>query len=191
MDDSLAALGSPIVALAVNVLTHVAVFRLRRGAHYFRSIVEGFLVGGLALAVIETALVVRSPSADRAILALLVNGPAYAALSYCYYSFVQLGHTSIRIRMYSDIAAQTAGLPVQQIEMEYGETALTQMRIRRLQESGDFVERDGRFFTGRRRLVHIANIIVGAKRLLLGRTSEFDEQQMLPPQAADRQAPDA
>lgn len=165
----------PIVALAVNALAQAAEFRLRRGAQFFRSIVEGFLCGALAFIVLVVAF---APSGDSLreylTLVFLVDGPTYLALSYCAYNFVQLGQTSIRLRIYSEIAAKRSGVSVEEIRREYDDKALMRVRLRRLLESGDLLEKDGRYFLGRRRFLYVSNILFAAKRFLLGKGSEFE-----------------
>ena len=166
---------SPIIATFVNVLTQVILYRLRHGTQYFRSIIQAFLLGGLILLIGEIFFVVTSELfSNRLFLALAVNLPIYLGLSYCYYNFVQLGQTSIRLRMYSEIVTHTSGVLVSEIDREYDERTFTELRLRRLLESGDIVERDGRYFVGKKRLVHIANVILAAKHFLLRKKSEFD-----------------
>ena len=46
--------------------------------------------------------------------------------------------------------------------------------VQRLVESGDILLRDGRYFVGRNRFLLISSILFTAKRLLLGRESEFE-----------------
>ena len=111
---------------------------------------------------------------DRLILALAVNLPTYVCLSYCYYSFVQLGQTSIRIRMYSEIAEREDGVILSEMEQEYNEEGLTEVRLQRLIESGDMIVRDNTYFIGRKRLLLITNIIFAAKHFLLRKKSEFE-----------------
>lgn len=169
------ALLSPIVATLINVAAQILLFRFRRGTQYFRSIIEAFLLGALALLAAEAFCVADSNAGiDRLVLALAVNFPIYICLSFCYYSFVQLGQTSIRIRMYTEIALRSSGVMIAEIEEEYNEVALTEVRLQRLKESGDMLERDGRYFIGRRRLLFVENIIFASKRLLLGKKSEFE-----------------
>jgi hypothetical protein len=166
---------SPIVATVINVLTQITLFRLSRGTQYFRSIIQAFLLGAITLVIGEAFLVATSESVfDRLFLALAVNLPIYLGLSYCYYNFVQLGQTSIRLRMYSEIMAHAGGVMISEIEREYDETRLTEVRLQRLLESGDIIERDGNYFLGRIRLLHIANVIFAAKHFLLRKRSEFD-----------------
>jgi hypothetical protein len=165
----------PIVAVVVNVVTQILVFRHHRGAHYFRSIAEGFFAGAAFLAVAEIILTIRGGAQDSPwVVPILVNTPIYLALSYCAYNFIQLGQTSIRLRMYSEIASQAAGVSVEEMKREYDDNAMMQARLRRLIESGDILERDGRYVVGRSRLVLISNILVIAKRIMLGKSSEFE-----------------
>jgi hypothetical protein len=168
-------LPAPIIALAVNAITQVIVFRMRRGGQYFRSIVEGFLAGAVIFAIIELLLLWgRSSLSNTLILALLVDFPTYLALSYCSYSFVQLGQTSIRIRIYSEIASSPSGVSIQELNREYDDDLLLRTRIQRLTEGGDIVLKGGRYVIGQKRFLYTSNILFGAKRFLLGKSSEFE-----------------
>ena len=168
----------PIAAVATNVIAQVIAFRIRRGAQYFRSIVEGFLTGAavfVILAAMEAAFATTGSSLkDYLLLVFLVNTPIYLALSYCAYNFIHLGQTSIRIRMYSEIAAKPSGISVEEMKREYDDKALMQARLHRLIESGDIVERNGRYLVGRKRLIYTSTVLFAAKRFLLGKESEFE-----------------
>jgi len=167
---------TPIAALALNVIVQVSALRGRRGTQFFRSIVEGFFAGALLLAILQIAFVPRGGfSIDFLVLIFLVNLPIYLALSYCAYNFIQLGQTSIRIRLYSEIAATPSGISAAEIQKEYDDTALMRARLRRLVESGDIIEKGGRFFIGRSRFLLVSHILFAAKRILLGRESEFHD----------------
>jgi len=171
---AMSSLFSPIAALAINMVVQIVGFRLRRGSHFFRSVVEGLFVGGLGLLIIEALLIIGDQTqGDSVAMALLVNVPTYLALSYCYYSFVQLGQTSIRLRMYSEIASRATGVTIEEMEREYDESALTDMRLQRLIESGDILEKNGRYFIGRSRLLVVVNIIFVAKHIMLEKKSVF------------------
>jgi hypothetical protein len=160
---------SPPAALVVNVIAQVLLVRPRKGVDFLRSIVEGCLLGAAALALLDAVILRRlAPPGSGVALALLVNLPMYLALSYCY-----LGQTSIRIRIYSEIAAAGGMMSVREVERIYGEGRFTAMRVQRLVESGDIVLREGRYYVGRRKLVHAANLLFAAKQFLLGQKSEF------------------
>ena len=165
---------SPVLALAVNVLGQIVLLRSSRGSHFLRSIVGGFLAGLIALGLLDlVAIRIYGLSHDTLMLAFVVNTLTYGALSYCYFNFVNLGQSSIRIRLYAEIAASGQGVSIAEMAREYNEEALMKMRLQRLRESGDIVEKDGRYFVGRSRLVFIGHVIFGAKRFILGKDSEF------------------
>ena len=164
---------APIAALAINVAVQVIAVRLWRGRHFLRAVALGFLVGATALLVAEAFFPVASNKRDAWVIGALVNLPLYAALSYCFFTFANLGQSSIRVRIYHEIAHQRTGVSGAQIALEYNETALMENRLQRLVESGDLLLRDGHYFLGRRRLVPIASIIFATKRFILGKMSEF------------------
>jgi len=165
----------PSVAVMVNLLVQVFSFRRWKGLRYFPSIITGFLAGALAFALMEFFYLRVHPLPATFTAELLLNVPAFLALSYCYYSFVQLGQTSIRIRLYAEILNKPGGLDRAEIDRVYSEEALIQARLERLTDSGDIVLTQGRYHVGKTRLIAVASILVTAKRFLLGKTSEFDQ----------------
>ena len=159
---------NPIFALGLNVFAQVVLFRARRGDHFVRSILEGCFAGAGGLVLLEIF-------GDReGVASHVVNGLTYGALSYCYFHLACLGQSSIRIRIYSEIAATSRGLSLEEIGQVYDGRALAKIRFQRLIESGDIIERDNRYFIGRKRLILVANVIAGIKRIIMGRKSQFD-----------------
>lgn len=170
---ALISLLSPIAALGVNVVAQVMIVRGRGGTKFFRSIVEGFLTGLPALAIGEF-VALRYADSPELIVSLIVNPSIYLGLSYCYYAVASLGHASIRMRMYSEIASAKCGKSMLELKELYREDTLIQLRLDRLTRSGDLAKKDGRYFVARTRLLAVANIIFAAKRIVLGRGSEFE-----------------
>lgn len=167
-------LACPCAGLAVNVVTHILLVRLNRGAHFLRAIVLGFGVG--VLTVVGLGFWLRSDLGrgnEGLALLFVVNPLAYGALSYCYANFANLGQSSIRIRLYAEIAEARGGAAIAELARRYDDRSLMALRLQRLVEGGDLIERDSRFFTGRRRLARIASIMRFAKTLLLGKESQF------------------
>jgi hypothetical protein len=165
---------APVAALAINVLGQIVVFRLQQGRHFLRSIALGFVLGGIALMIAQFIYPPDADAFEAWSKALLVNLPCYVALSYCFFNFVNLGQSSIRVRIYARVAARSDGVSVGEIAHDYNEAMLMEMRLQRLVESGDLVSRDGRYFLGRKRFVPIAKVIFWIKRLILGKVSEFE-----------------
>src|SRR5438045_1553009 len=146
---------APIAALTVNVLGQIVVFRLQHGRHFLRSIAFGFVLGGAVLFIAQCIWPPDPNPVEAWSKALLVNLPCYAALSYCFFNFANLGQSSIRVRIYAKVAARSDGVSVVEIAREYNEAMLLGMRLDRLVESGDLIARDGSYFLGRNRFVPI------------------------------------
>jgi hypothetical protein len=166
-----------LAAVIANLIVQVVSYRHWRGSQYFLSIISGFAAGLVVFALLEIAVLWKEPSSDQIFMALFVDAPTYAALAYCYYNFVQLGQSSVRIRLYTEISACTDGLAVEEVARQYADDALVRVRLQRLVESGDVRQVDDRYFAGRRRLVAISKMMFLAKRLLLGKSSEFEKMR--------------
>ena len=127
----------------------------------------------MALTAFELALISwRGVSVDSIVISCLVNAPTYAALSYCYFGVANLGHTSIRIRLYDEIASRN-GMSVQEIEEIYSEKTFAEMRLQRRLENGDIIERNSRYYLGKARFAVVARIIGGIRSFLIGATREL------------------
>jgi hypothetical protein len=163
---------APVAALAVNVLTQIVAFRLQ-GRNFLHTIVVGFFAGLLTLIVAQCIFPPGATAVDAYCNAAFVNVPIYAALSYGFFNFANLGQSSIRLRIYARIAGQSRGVSAAELVSEYNEVSLMNMRLQRLVESGDIVRRNDRYFLGRKRLVPIAHAIFAIKRFVLGKISEF------------------
>ncbi len=168
-------LASPIAALVVMLSAQTVLLRLTGGEHFFRSVVWGFLWGFAANLVFQAVLLVTfAPTPDRWVLAVLVNVPLFVCLAYCYYNFINLGQCSIRIRVYKECADRGGCITREQLRSVYDEDGIREARIERLLHGGDLVWRDGAYRLANRRLVPIAAVVFGLKKLVLRRESEFD-----------------
>lgn len=167
---------APVLALAVNAGVQILAVRFQKGTNLFLSFGKGFLAGFLMLVILVLPVLAINGNGfqDGYVLGVLVNVPAYMALSFCYCNFVLLGRTSVRIRIYSEIVDTPEGVCLQDFLIEYDERALMKKRVERLIESRDIIEKNGRYYAGRSRFVHVARIIFLAKRMILGRESEFE-----------------
>lgn len=166
---------SPIVALGVMVVAQAALLRLRRGEHFFGSVVGGFVAGGLSVLVLQTVLLFVFPrTPDRWFLALVANPAIYVMLAYCFFNFINLGHASIRIRIYKECVDRGGRITVEELRGVYDEERLKSARLERLLQGGDISLEDGRWKLANPRLVPIAKLVFGLKKVVLGRESEFD-----------------
>jgi hypothetical protein len=168
-------LASPIVALAVMMVVQAVVLRLRRGEQFFGSVVGGFVAGLLAVLALQAVLLLLFPrNFDRWVLALLANPAIFVMLSYCFFNFINLGHASIRIRIFKECDDRGGFITREELRAVYDDELIKEARLQRLLEGGDVVRENGRWMLANPRLVPVAKMVFGLKKFVLRRESEFD-----------------
>jgi hypothetical protein len=168
-------LASPIVALAVMVVVQAVVLRLRRGERFFGSVVAGFIVGLFTVLALQVVLLMVFPrNPDRWVLALVANPAIYVMLAYCFYNFINLGHASIRIRIFKECDDRGGLITREELRAVYDDELIKDARLQRLLEGGDAVREGDRWKLVNPRIVPVAKIVFGLKKFVLGRESEFD-----------------
>jgi len=169
-------LASPIVALAVMVVVQAVVLRLRQGEQFFGSVVAGFTAGLLTVLALQAALLLIFPrNVDRWVLALLANPAIYVMLAYCFYNFINLGHASIRIRIFKECDDRGGFITREELRAVYDDELIKEARLQRLLEGGDVIRENGRWKLVNPRLVPVAKMVFGLKKFVLRRESEFDQ----------------
>ena len=166
---------SAIVALAVMVVAQAVVLRFRRGEQFFGSVVVGFVVGLLVVLALQAMLLLAFPrNLDRWALALVANPAIYVMLAYCFYNFINLGHASIRIRIFKECDDRGGFITREELRAVYDDELIKEARLQRLLEGGDVVRENGRWKMVNPRLVPVAKMVFGLKKFVLRRESEFD-----------------
>jgi hypothetical protein len=105
---------------------------------------------------------------------MLVDGPIYACLAYGYANFVNLGHASVRIRIYRELLDSPQGIQVSELRAKYDEAGMLSTRLRRMLEAEDLAFDGSVYRLNKARLLAISNVIFGLKKAVLGRHSEFN-----------------
>jgi len=166
---------SPIVALAMMVVVQAVVLRLRCGEQFFGSVVVGFVVGLLAVLALQALLLLVFPrNLDRWLLAVVANPAIFVMLSYCFFNFINLGHASIRIRIFKECDDRGGFITHDELRAVYDDELIKEARLQRLLEGGDVVRENGRWKLVNPRLVPVAKMVFGLKKFVLRRESEFD-----------------
>jgi hypothetical protein len=168
-------LASPIVALAVMVVVQAVALRLRQGEQFFGSVVVGFLSGLLTVLALQAVLLVVLPrNPDRWVLGLAANPAIFVMLAYCFFNFINLGHASIRIRIFKECDDRGGFIAHDELRAVYDDELIKEARLQRLLEGGDVIRENGRWKLVNPRLVPVAKMVFGLKKFVLRRESEFD-----------------
>jgi hypothetical protein len=165
----------PVIALTINVIAQCAAALLRPRAGFVRSVLIGFGAGLISLWALSCLIqFYRSDAAPEVAAILFVNTATYIALAFCFFNFLNLGKTSVRIRIFSELQQCRDGLTTDEIVALYNYREIVNLRLDRLLNSKQVTKRDGRYFLDGRLLWYLALAVRSAKRLLLGKISEFE-----------------
>lgn len=165
---------TPVAGLAVMCLVHAALCRLAPREALINSLARAGMVGLLVIVIGGIASGgVTGDWTGAALSGLLVDAPIYACLAYGYANFVNLGQSSVRVRIYRELLGKPQGIDGDTLRSEYDEQGMLRARLERLVDATDLRHEGGRYSIGRARLVLVAGVIFGLKRAVLGRHSEF------------------
>ena len=168
-------LGSPLTGMVVMVLVHTMICRRSGERRFLGGVATAFVCGLAAFLVFQWWVLAGTVvETETVFLALAVNAPLYVCLAYCYYNFVNLGHASIRIRIYAECREHGGEVSSQRLATVYNDDLLKDSRVRRLLEGGDMIRCGKTYAAGGLRLVPVALFVFGLKKFVLGRASEFD-----------------
>jgi len=168
-------LGAPFAGTVAMVVVHTLICRRSGEQRFLGGVATAFIFGLVVFVIAQSLLLVAfGARTETLFLAIGVNIPLYVFLAYCYYNFVNLGHASIRIRIYAECLEHGGAVSGQRLAAVYNDELLKSSRIRRLLEGGDMMQRDNVYVLGAMRLVPVALFVFGLKKFVLGRLSEFD-----------------
>ena len=91
----------------------------------------------------------------------------YLALAFGYFNFVNLNVASLRIRMLQELAESHGEMPVEALTRLYNTEAVIALRISRLCSGGHLVQRQGRFYIGKRKFLIVGRIFDFLRMMIL------------------------
>jgi hypothetical protein len=158
----------PVIGLAFSVALHIAlvwigVFGRHLGPLVASAVVYWIAVGAFALNIMSAA-----QAGDRLPLAVL-SVLSSMALSYCYFTFVNLTATSLRIRLLRLLLNDPAlGRQPEKLLQGYSVADIVEVRMSRLQAWGHAVKAKGRLVLDKRPFFFWLGCIINVARKTLG-----------------------
>ena len=152
---------SPVLGLAAFVSAHVAISHAfsRRGM-LFRAL-SGFGMGAFVMVLTSTAAPLG---------VAILNALTYLALGFGYFNFVNLGFTSVRVRLLRELLdCHPGGMTRPEIVKKYGATEILGARLDRLTSTGQLIRTQDRYYTGKRGVLLIARVFDLLRWLVRGR----------------------
>jgi len=99
----------------------------------------------------------------------VVANVAYMAASFCYFGFVNLSATSLRIRILEELKEAGGRLTVTDLLERYGGQAVFDARMQRLLRSKLLILRGNSLYVGKKYPLYAAKLLDALRFLILGR----------------------
>ena len=165
----------PFAALTFMVIVQGVLMRVARRKTFYHSVIAGFLAGLVVLVVLQVALAHHlGELRARCVLLVAVNPAVYLGLAYAFFNFINLGQSSIRIRVFRECQHRSGFITHDELRAIYNEDAIRDDRLERLKRGGHIALEKGRWRMANFRLVPVAVAVAAIKLLVLGRTNQFD-----------------
>jgi hypothetical protein len=169
---------TPLLALGITTLVQLSVARTRLGRGLIRSYFAGFGAGLASLLAFCAWVELRQGTPwYEAAANTVVNVGTYLALAFCFLSFLNLGNTSIRIRIFRELQQSGGRLSIENLRSLYDYNQIIEMRLNRLLSGKQVIERDGRYFLVSHALWWIAWVVSSTRRVVLGKSPEAGSQR--------------
>lgn len=156
------ALLAPIFALAFNVLCQMLTVHITKRIGL--SIIAGLIAGLLATAALCFAI-------ETDFAGWIVELTTTIALSYCFWVFLNLNITALRIRILRELLLSPGhAMARTDLDQIYHPQEMLDRRLARLLASGDIVlNADGRYTLAKSRLLHLARLVNFVSRFVIPR----------------------
>jgi len=156
---------SPIIALVINIISQVCIFRYVQRIGLLRSLFTAFGLGAGCLLFIElwssSETILSRPSN------IFIDIIIYSALSYCYFHFINLGETARRIRILRELYDSKEGLSMEGVIERYNAQMIIDVRLERLLKTNQIILRNGKYYIGNPIMLIIAKVITKLKIMIL------------------------
>jgi hypothetical protein len=158
-------LANPVLALAINCAVYL-VFRRVLGSSIAVSILGGLSVGMAAILGLA-AKNFYDASVDAVELMIFDIG-TYLPLSFCFWAFLNLNITSLRIRVIRHLLRAKGTADLSDLLSQYSDVERLNRRLKRLSSSGQIELVDGRWQVRSSTVLVVARCVEVLRTILLG-----------------------
>jgi hypothetical protein len=163
-------LAAPLAGSAVNVMAQLILARVLSGERLLLVVVIAFCIGLAATCVITGFALTPIDSSVPDALALIASVlTIYSAAGFALFAIVNLGETSLRIRMMRVLLDSPHGVRRGELVANYDDRALISVRLQRLREKMQVRFLDGIYYSRPSFLFLTAAGVQMLKRVLYGR----------------------
>ncbi len=164
----------PIGAVSINVLAQLCSYRFAN-LSYMRSVFFGFALGMTVLWLGTVGIYAAGLRSGFETLFFIVGDMGiYIGLGYVFFNFINIGESSIRVRILRELKTAGGQMPEATLLARYNDYEILNLRLGRLRSNGSVAIHDGRLTVTSQVLLVLAAIMRTMKQLLLNRRSEFE-----------------
>jgi len=160
---------TPIMGLIINSSIQLLVVRYIKRLSYFKSVVIGFGAGIFFVLILEIIFISFGVKLINNSTALsIINIVTYSLLGLCYFSFINLSVTAIRVRLLSELYEFQEGLEIEEIMERYNSNEILIIRIDRLINNGQITYKNDRYYAKKSITLVMAIILELLRFIILG-----------------------
>jgi len=159
---------APLIGQFINSIIHIAWNHITKGKSHLSSIVWSFLLGwGVQVLLTCITLYRCNASTQDWIGALGLNSMTSLGFGYCYFTFVNLLKTSLRIRVLDELqGGQKTGMTKSELSRIYDTKDVTNMRIFRLESWGQIKRHGDKLYPVHGGFYLLALVLRGFKKMM-------------------------
>ena len=161
---------TPVLGLLVNMTFQIMGVRCVASIDYYKSIAYGFRLGLFVVLVSESVfLLLGVKSLSDSIALSTANLTVYLLIAFSYFAFINLGVSSLRVRLLDELDRSIDGLTMNEILERYNSREIIKNRVEKLGKTGQLIRKDDRYFVGRSTALLMVKILELLKFIVLGR----------------------
>jgi hypothetical protein len=170
MPTEIVLVSAPLLGVAVNFLSLIVWRRVLANSSLLGAIFAAFGIGGVLTASLALwALVGEHSSILESGALFLCVTIIYVAAGIIIFAVINLGETSLRIRMLGKLMDSPSGMSRNDLVADYDDRALLDIRLRRLREKGQARFVDGTYYPKPSLLFFAASVVRLLKAIIYGR----------------------
>jgi len=160
----------PVLGLFVNIFFQIMGVRCVASVDYYKSIAYGFWLGLFVVLASEAVFLLLGVKGLSDLLALsAANLTVYLLIAFSYFAFINLGVSSLRVRLLDELDQSAEGLSINEILKRYNSREIIKNRVEKLEKMGQLIRKDDRYFVGRSTALLMVKILELLKLVVLGR----------------------
>ena len=138
----------PFIGLAINIFLQIIFLRFNDGKVYFKSVILGFFIGIFFILIVDIFYFsLKIFEFKNYLFSYAMNILSYSLLSLCYFAFINIGVSALRIRLLNELEDNPKGLTTDEILTKYNSQEIINRRINKLATNKQISYQNQRYYS--------------------------------------------